>query len=312
MTSWFKSTALVKPDDEVEVAHEISTKGKYGLEVCYDGDRSGVNVVADIIFVHGLTGNRQNTWTTKTDKVFWPKDLLSRTLPNTRIMTFGYDADIAHFLSAASQNRIGEHAGNLVNAVTEVREATDTEHRPIIFVTHSLGGLVTEDALLYSKNSAEAHLQDMMQSVVGICFLGTPHCGSDLANWGSVVGNLAKFIKNANVDIINVLKTDSEVLARIQRDFHTMLRGPSFEFRAPIKITCFYEELSVAGAGIVPKHSAILSSYNAIGIHSNHMDMTKFSDTSDPGYRSVTGELRRWVKELARAAAASGPWQSGQ
>lgn len=70
-------------------------------------------------------------------------------------MTYGYDADIAHFWSMASQNRIGEHASNLVNAIAQVRERTDTEGRPIVFVTHSLGGLVTEDVseLLSTKLS---------------------------------------------------------------------------------------------------------------------------------------------------------------
>lgn len=55
----------------------------------------------------------------------------------------------------ASQNRIGEHASNLVNAIAQVRERTDTEGRPIVFVTHSLGGLVTEDVseLLSTKLS---------------------------------------------------------------------------------------------------------------------------------------------------------------
>lgn len=87
--------------------------------------------------------------------MFWPKDLLPKDLPKTRIMTYGYDADIAHFWSMASQNRIGEHASNLVNAIAQVRERTDTEGRPIVFVTHSLGGLVTEDVseLLSTKLS---------------------------------------------------------------------------------------------------------------------------------------------------------------
>ena len=49
---------------------------------------------------------------------------------------------------------------------------------------------------------------------------------------------------------------------------------------------------------VVPSHSAILPGYIPIGIRSNHMDMTKFEHTEDPGFTAVAGELRRWVKAL--------------
>jgi protein SERAC1 len=49
---------------------------------------------------------------------------------------------------------------------------------------------------------------------------------------------------------------------------------------------------------VVPLDSAILPGYTPIGIHSNHMGITKFEDEDDPGFKSVVGELRRWVKEL--------------
>ena len=48
-------------------------------------------------------------------------------------------------------------------------------------------------------------------------------------------------------------------------------------------------------------HSAILPAYTPIGIHGNHMSMTKFETADDPGFVSVAGELRRWVKKLESA-----------
>jgi hypothetical protein len=45
-------------------------------------------------------------------------------------------------------------------------------------------------------------------------------------------------------------------------------------------------------------HSAILPAYNAIGIRSNHMDMTKFALEEDPGYLAVSSELWRWAKQI--------------
>lgn len=212
---------------------------------------------SSVVFVHGLTGNRRSTWTCKPADVFWPNDLLPHDLPRTRIMTYGYDADITHFWAMASQNRIGEHAGNLVNALVQIRERTDTQGRPLVFVTHSLGGLITEDALLFSKNSAEPHLQDVIHSVMGICFLGTPHCGSDLARWGGVAGRLVNAVKTANVELVNVLKPDSEVLARVQREFHSMLRTLARDTSKALDICCFFEELPMRGVGEVWKRHTL-------------------------------------------------------
>jgi hypothetical protein len=48
-----------------------------------------------------------------------------------------------------------------------------------------------------------------------------------------------------------VLKRDSEVLARIQDGFHTMVKARSLVEPPPIEVTCFYEELPVFGFGLV-------------------------------------------------------------
>ena len=46
---------------------------------------------------------------------------------------------------------------------------------------------------------------------------------------------------------------------------------------------------------IVPKHSASLDRYTSIGIHANHMDMTKFLSDQCPDYRNVLSELQRFI-----------------
>lgn len=57
-------------------------------------------------------------------------------------MTWGYKADVAHFLSPTSTNRVKDHAKSLSNALSALRNSPETSRRPIMFVTHSLGGLV--------------------------------------------------------------------------------------------------------------------------------------------------------------------------
>jgi protein SERAC1 len=65
------------------------------------------------------------------------------------------------------------------------------------------------------------------------------------------MGNFAALFKTTNILLVEVLKPDSEVLARIQQEFHTMLRARADAGMPAIKITCFFEELPVHGAGEV-------------------------------------------------------------
>jgi hypothetical protein len=65
-----------------------------------------------MVFVHGLGGDREATWTDHTGKVCWPSELLPYDIPQARILTFGYDtsfmdlADHAHMLlHSLSQQR---------------------------------------------------------------------------------------------------------------------------------------------------------------------------------------------------------------
>ena len=116
------------------------------------------------------------------------------------------------------------------------------EDRKIVFVAHSLGGLVTQDCLNLSRTNAEKHLQQISSCTIGIVFLGTPHHGADTAAWAKFGATIAKTIKHVNTDIVSVLKQGSEMLARVQDGFHNLLRlrrGENLE----IDVTCFFEEL---------------------------------------------------------------------
>ncbi len=132
------------------------------------------------------------------------------------------------------------------------------------------------------------------------------------------------FIKQTNTHILEVLKRDSEVLARIQDSFYTIVQARIKEGR-PIEISCFFKELSLPGIGqvsvmawlysacfvdnsgqVVPQDSASLPGYPLIGIRRNHRDMTKFASVDDPGFLAVCGKLRRWTKQLDKAAMPVG------
>ncbi|CAF3536662.1 unnamed protein product [Fusarium graminearum] len=158
-----------------------------------------------------------------------------------------------------------------------------------------LGGL----ALVMAHERAQQHLEDIANFTRGVIFLGTPHRGSSLAKIGELVSRSYGMIKESNTDIVRVLTEDSEVRARIQDGFLSLIKMRSKNEASMIDITCFYEELPTKRLGlIVPKHSAILPGYTAIAIHRNHAEMTKFSSSDEPGFQYVSGELKRWMKRI--------------
>ena len=210
----------------------------------------GTEASVDIVFVHGLTGNAYNTWLHKDARVHWPSELLRQDIPDARILSFGYDADIVNFWNPASNSRLSSHAENLVGDLVRKRERTNTETRKILFVAHSLGGLITAHALSHSRNTVERFLHQIEHYTAGIVFLGVPHCGADLASWASFGTRMIGILKRANKDIVGVLEPGSEMLRAVEKSFHNILRLRKDE-GSEISITCFYEELPVLGVGEV-------------------------------------------------------------
>ncbi len=104
--------------------------------------------------------------------------------------------------------------------------------------------------MVISRQREDPHLKNILLSTRGIIFLGTPHHGAGLARWAELLSRSIGFIKQTNAPVVEVLKRDSEVLARIQDSFHTMVMARNREGR-PVEITCFFEELPLPGVGQV-------------------------------------------------------------
>ena len=154
----------------------------------------------------------------------------------------------------AGQNTIRQHAQNLIESLSHKRD--DGSRRPIIFAAHSLGGLVTEEAIRLANESPEEYLNVISMSVSAIIFFGTPHSGS---GWSTLADGLASLVnlsilKRSNRSLVDVLKRDSEQLASLQRSFSDLNRRRS-QGKSPgcteIHIHCFHEELPVKGVGHV-------------------------------------------------------------
>ncbi|KAJ5225216.1 hypothetical protein N7468_006441 [Penicillium chermesinum] len=264
-----------------------------GIKILHDCQDATV----DICFIHGLTGDRENTWTADGQSAPWPRTLLPPKLTTARIMTYGYDAYVVR-KSVAGTERLIDHATNLVHDLTAERAEHNASSRPLIFVTHSLGGLVCKKAILSSRHNPEAHLRSIFSCTKGIIFLGTPHKGSWMADWGKISAKALGVVKSTNKSLLDILQTKNQLLEAIQVDFWSMIREQREGGRL-IEVTCFYETLplSIVDRVVVSKESAALEGYNSIGIRANHRNMVKFDTSDDNGYKRILGELVRWERD---------------
>ncbi|KAK2015395.1 lipa and NB-ARC domain-containing protein [Colletotrichum eremochloae] len=267
------------------------------------------DAVVDVVLVHGLNGHPEKTWTSSDGKgVFWPADLLPQSLGKTRanILVYGYNADVykagkSH--KSPSDNFISLHAQTLVANLTLYRKSERTSRNPIIFVAHSLGGLLVKRALLYSNDVRAKNQEDVRSifiSTYGIIFLGTPHNGSDMAAWGLVLQRMADAIAPRKVFesepiLLKTLKKENEMLESINNHFLDVYQ------RFQIHMAHENHKTDVKGTKmlIVDAKSASpqLPGVTYYGIEATHSGMCKFDSTSAPGYRNVSTAIQNWAEE---------------
>ena len=260
-----------------------------------------VDPQVDLVFVHGLNGHPYKTWSTQKPQVFWPADLLPKEIEvPIRVLTFGYNAKPAAFLDGASTDRVHNHGESLIAKLVANRNRKKALERPLIFVCHSLGGIVVKSALVHSRdvqNVDTERLRSVYISTAGILFMGTPHNGSDLASWGTLLQSicsavLPKKLFDSQSDLIKALETDNETLQVISRRF--------MEARQNIRIYFFHESKPTDLRGtrkiIVPEPSAApsIERVERMGIEADHSHICKFDAPDSTGFEVVVDAISNY------------------
>jgi hypothetical protein len=140
-------------------------------------------------------------------------------------LTYGYDTYIKHWVeSPASRSTVYDISWDLLVALQSKREQEPS--RPVLFVVHSLGGIVVKEMLQRSRGCrmGQAHLHKIFESTTGIMFFGTPHAGADpLGFLQRIAKKIVEAIGfSANDQIINSLLPLSESLRKLGDEFGPM------------------------------------------------------------------------------------------
>jgi len=287
--------------------------------------------INSIYLVHGLNGDRIDTFTfTRPDgsKCFWPKDLLPQALHDhgikCRIYCYGYNAHTN--TGRISLQSFWDHGEELLKTIAEERELKGEQKRPIIFLAHSLGGLLVKCALHLSYLSSAADdpvSRAVFLSTHSVFFFGVPHQGGDATavSLGQIALNIVGVARNTNSKIVDILEPDNQALEanfasynKISHNFHQ--RSYWEKYLTPVKLlnmeikhiwvsflllVCPYTKLTCQK--VVPKSSAIIPGMKndqAIPLDKDHVGLVRYSSADDPDFKAVCRGLILEIRKGTR------------
>lgn len=268
-----KKTTNSQPNED------SNTTGLIKISGCDNPSRRG-----DVVFVHGLAGHAWNTWhwQNPSDRNYQKDDFwlnwLGNDLQDVGIWSFGYDA--ARLRASGSAMPLFDQASNFLDDL----ENFNIGDRPIIFVTHSMGGLLVKKMLSTAANfSRNTTKKAVIESSKGIVFLSTPHLGSDVAQW---VTSLTGFLTTVNVE---ELKAHAPQL----RELDEWYRQHVDEFEIATKI--YYETRPTSGILIVNASSAnpCIKDVKPIAVEANHDTIAK----PQPGNKKVYLGVKNFIED---------------
>jgi hypothetical protein len=164
--------------------------------------------------------------------LYWPKELLCATLPNARILTYGYDTNLEYPLGTPrSQKSIHEFAKDFLLEL-EAERRNDTSRR-ILFIAHSLGGIIVKEMLRQSYSHLNFHIElrrNIATCTSGIIFFGTPHAGTDPTGWRrTIVESIARVAGISwNNAVAGSLLPSSERLIELRNEFRRIAQAESW------------------------------------------------------------------------------------
>jgi pimeloyl-ACP methyl ester carboxylesterase len=116
----------------------------------------------------------------------WPRDWLPKDVNNARILAVDFDSFITHWTKVCPVENIGRTLFDRSSELLEKLSSAGIGSRPIIWVTHSMGGLLVKHLLSQASASNSESNKAVASQTRGVIFCSVPHIGSGVASRGSI------------------------------------------------------------------------------------------------------------------------------
>ncbi|KAI1339150.1 hypothetical protein F5Y15DRAFT_95240 [Xylariaceae sp. FL0016] len=270
--------------------------GPLGLNVIYTPDNGRK---ADIVFIHGLGGTSRWTWSKDRDpELFWPLTFLplEPDLCLARILTFGYDASVQK--TGGLTTSVLDFAKDLLFDLKYGRDQNSDDlamgNVPIIFVVHSMGGLIVKEAYMQGQHDPE--YETIIKAVTAITFIATPHRGTNLAQTLNRILDSA-IVTNSKQYVADLVK-NSVTIQKLNEQFRHI---------APrLQIVSFYETLPTSiglrnvRVMVLEKESSVLGYPGEVSkaLAADHHGVCKYHGLDDPNYITMRNILKSLVSKI--------------
>jgi hypothetical protein len=234
----------------------------------------------DVIFVHGLTGNCSDTWTSNDGiaDVYWPQWLCEDF--QVGVYAIGYPASLYNKWAKQEMN-LYERA---INAL-ECLASNKIGKRPVAFIAHSLGGILTKQILRTAIEATDIDWKSLAQQTRLVAFLATPHTGTSLA------ALLAHYAKPFSSTHVTALSNDCGQLDDLNSAYRNFAPANSIQSLA------YYEKFKIKNMLFVDQHSADpgISGTQAIALDADHLSICKPKARDELIYLSISRHLTKFV-----------------
>lgn len=224
-----------------------------------------------IVFVHGIFGNGTGTWTNDATDAYFPA--LVRDDPafaGTDIWVYEYPSPKC----AASYN-IDQIPDDLHRRLTN--DNVISNHREVIFVAHSMGGIVVRDYLLRNPSGLTPDRVSLLY------FYSTPTLGSQVAN-------IARhFCPSQQLNAMRTLATRASSELAI---FENHWQNSAFRTTPTF---CAYETQRTHGVQIVERSSATHLCPNIEALDRDHLTIAKPASINDDSYIAFRNAYRATI-----------------
>ncbi|OAA54616.1 peptidase C14 [Cordyceps fumosorosea ARSEF 2679] len=261
---------------------------------------TGRDAKFEIIAVPGLGAHPYHTWEARKIKgsneaeyqivqparVHLLNDLLADEFPDARILNFAHDSNWLIDAPVKTTEEIGKCL------LKEIKANRSSPHLPIIFIGHSLGGIIVKQALCGSDS------RDIVDATAGIIFLGAPHQGSSVSVAGAVLASVTGILGSDTTLLLSLQNHDAQ-LSNLADAFGSRI-APNERRPQKVPIISFYETkktylLGLSLGVVVSRDSATVhaDADKRHSIETDHSGLNKCGGPSDTLFTELAAAIRR-------------------